>query len=54
MKTRLIEKKTTKIISLRVRENDYADILNAANKEGNSVSTFVRNAVQYYLASLDK
>ena len=54
MKTRLIEKKTTKIISLRVREDDYVDILNAANKEGDSVSTFIRNAVQYYLENLGK
>ena len=54
MKTQLIENKTTKIISLRVREDDYIDILNAANKEGDSVSTFIRNAVKYHLEALDK
>ena len=54
MKTQLIENKTTKIISLRVREDDYVDILRAANREGNSVSTFIRDSIKYYLEALDK
>lgn len=53
MQTQFVDKKVTKTVTLRLREDDYDTVNNLAIEKGISRSELMRIMAEYYLQNAD-